>query len=67
MKLIARDESLHLASTQHMINIIQSGSDGDSELTEIAHRYQNQAKAIFLEAIDQEKNGQNIYLKRARY
>ncbi|MBK2124772.1 class Ia ribonucleoside-diphosphate reductase subunit beta [Fangia hongkongensis] len=55
MKLIARDESLHLASTQHMINIIQSGSDGDSELTEIAHRYQNQAKAIFLEAIDQEK------------
>ncbi len=55
MKLIARDESLHLASTQHMINIIQSGSDGDSELTQIAHRYQNQAKGIFLEAIDQEK------------
>ncbi|WP_440615450.1 class Ia ribonucleoside-diphosphate reductase subunit beta [Cysteiniphilum sp. 6C5] len=55
MKLIARDESVHLTSTQHMINIILSGKDGDLELTEIAHSLHDQAQAIFKEAIEQEK------------
>lgn len=55
MKLIARDESVHLTSTQHMINIILSGKDGDPELTEIAHNLHDEARAIFKEAIDQEK------------
>jgi ribonucleoside-diphosphate reductase beta chain len=56
MKLIARDEALHLSGTQHMINIIQSGNDGDTELTEIAHENKSQAELIFLEAIEQEKS-----------
>ncbi|WP_151193044.1 class Ia ribonucleoside-diphosphate reductase subunit beta [Cysteiniphilum sp. JM-1] len=55
MKLIARDESVHLTSTQHMINIILSGKDGDTELTEIAHNLHDEAQAIFKEAIAQEK------------
>lgn len=55
MKLIARDESIHLTSTQHMINIILSGKDGDNELTNIARSSQNEAKMIFQEAISQEK------------
>ncbi|WP_440683261.1 class Ia ribonucleoside-diphosphate reductase subunit beta [Cysteiniphilum halobium] len=55
MKLIARDESVHLTSTQHMINIILSGKDGDAELTEIAHSMHDEANSIFKEAISQEK------------
>lgn len=55
IKLIARDESVHLTSTQHIINIILSGKDSDPELTAIAHGAQNEAKAIFKEAITQEK------------
>ncbi|WP_395946946.1 class Ia ribonucleoside-diphosphate reductase subunit beta [Caedibacter taeniospiralis] len=55
MKLIARDESVHLTSTQHMINIILSGKDGDTELSEIACHSQVEAEAIFKEAILQEK------------
>lgn len=55
MKLISRDESVHLASTQHMINIILSGKDGDSELTKIAYDTRYEAKLIFTETILQEK------------
>lgn len=55
MKLIARDEAIHLTSTQHMINIILSGKDGDIELTKIAHSSHNEAKKIFEQAILQEK------------
>ena len=35
IKLIARDEQLHLSSTQHMINLIRTGQD-DPEMAEIA-------------------------------
>ncbi|MCF6777689.1 ribonucleotide-diphosphate reductase subunit beta [Thiotrichales bacterium 19X7-9] len=55
MKLIARDESLHLTSTQHMINIILNGEDGDSELTNIAKELEQDAQTIFQKAINQEK------------
>ena len=55
MKLIARDEALHLTSTQHMINIILNGQDGDLELTEIAQQSQSEAKQIFLQTLAQEK------------
>lgn len=56
IKLIARDESLHLTSTQHIINIILSGKDGDKELTDIAKNSQDDVKNIFYEAIEQEKS-----------
>ena len=55
MKLIARDESVHLTSTQHMINLILSGKDGDPTLTEIAYNAQAEAENIFKDAILQEK------------
>ncbi|MCF6767619.1 ribonucleotide-diphosphate reductase subunit beta [Thiotrichales bacterium 19S11-10] len=55
MKLIARDESLHLTSTQHMINLILHGEDGDLELTDIAKEAHSEAQAIFQKAIEQEK------------
>lgn len=29
IKLIARDEALHLTGTQHMLNILRSGKDDD--------------------------------------
>ena len=35
IKLIARDEALHLTGTQHMINLLRSGAD-DPEMAEIA-------------------------------
>ncbi|WP_116963204.1 class Ia ribonucleoside-diphosphate reductase subunit beta [Fastidiosibacter lacustris] len=55
MKLIARDEALHLTSTQHMINIILEGKDGDPEFTQIAHNSQLEAQNIFKKAVEQEK------------
>ena len=55
MKLIARDEAVHLTSTQHMINIIHSGQDGDEEMTAIAKACKTEAYQIFTDAVEQEK------------
>lgn len=55
MKLIARDESVHLSSTQSIINIILNGEDGDKEMTDIAYENKDIAKNIFKQAIEQEK------------
>lgn len=54
IKLIARDEALHLTGTQHMLNILASGTD-DPEFKEIAVECRNEAIAIFAEAASQEK------------
>lgn len=54
IKLIARDEALHLNGTQHMLNILQSGKD-DPEMVEIAQACQSEAIAIFQAAAEQEK------------
>jgi ribonucleoside-diphosphate reductase beta chain len=54
MRLIARDESLHLAGTQHMINILASGRD-DPEFADIAKECASEAQAIFEQTVDQEK------------
>lgn len=54
IKLIARDEALHLNGTQHMINILQSGRD-DGEMAQIAQDCQAEAVAIFRNAAEQEK------------
>ncbi len=35
IKLIARDEALHLTGTQHMINLMKAGED-DAKMAEIA-------------------------------
>lgn len=54
IKLIARDEALHLTSTQHMLNILRSGED-DAEMAEIANECQQQCFELFKTAAEQEK------------
>ncbi len=54
IKLIARDEQLHLSSTQHMINIIRKGQD-DPEMAIIAEECKQDAIDMFKEGAEQEK------------
>lgn len=54
IKLIARDEALHLTSTQHMLNIMASGKD-DPEMAEIAQECYDESIEIFRKAAEQEK------------
>ena len=54
IKLIARDEQLHLSSTQHMINLIRTGQD-DPEMAEIAEECKQDAANMFKEGAEQEK------------
>lgn len=55
IKLIARDEALHLTGTQHMLNLMTSGED-DPEMADIARECEEDAYAIFLKAAAQEKD-----------
>ncbi|WP_146447278.1 class Ia ribonucleoside-diphosphate reductase subunit beta, partial [Vibrio cyclitrophicus] len=54
IKLIARDEALHLSSTQHMINILRNGQDG-LEYIQIAEECKDEAYKMFVDAAEQEK------------
>ncbi len=54
IKLIARDEALHLTSTQHMLNIMASGKD-DPEMAQIAVDCREESIEIFRKAAEQEK------------
>ncbi|MDD1781757.1 ribonucleotide-diphosphate reductase subunit beta [Enterovibrio sp. ZSDZ35] len=54
IKLIARDEALHLTSTQHMLNILRGGED-DPEMAEIAKECEQQCFDLFKAAAEQEK------------
>lgn len=54
IKLIARDEALHLSGTQHMINLMKSGED-DPEMAEIAKEQHETVIKIFKDAAEQEK------------
>ncbi len=54
IRLIARDENLHLTSTQHILNLWAKGKD-DPEMAEIAKECETEARAIFLKAVEQEK------------
>lgn len=55
IKLIARDEALHLTGTQHMLNIMASGAD-DQVFKEIAQECEPEVYEIFKEAAQQEKD-----------
>ncbi len=55
IKLIARDEALHLTTTQHIINTLASGAEG-SEWKEIAEETKEECINIFREAAQQEKD-----------
>ena len=54
IKLIARDEALHLSGTQNIITLLTSGED-DPEMAEIAREQEQAVYAIFSEAAEQEK------------
>lgn len=54
IKLIARDEALHLTGTQHMLNILRSGSD-DPEFAKIAESCEQECFELFKKAAEQEK------------
>ncbi|MFA5702934.1 MAG: class Ia ribonucleoside-diphosphate reductase subunit beta [Advenella sp.] len=54
IKLIARDEALHLTGTQHILNIMRSGED-DPEMAEIAKELEQQCFDLFKKAALQEK------------
>ena len=54
IKLIARDEALHLTGTQHMLQIWAMGKD-DAEMGAIAEECKEEVIQIFREAAEQEK------------
>ena len=54
IKLIARDEALHLSGTQQILNLWADGKD-DPDMQEIAMECFAEGKEIFLEAAQQEK------------
>ncbi len=54
IKMIARDEALHLNGTQHMINLMRQGKD-DPEMVAIAESCYDESIEIFKSAAEQEK------------
>lgn len=59
IRLIARDEALHLTGTQHMLNLLRSGVD-DPEMAEIAEECKQECYDLFVQAAQREKNGRTI-------
>jgi ribonucleoside-diphosphate reductase beta chain len=62
IKLISRDEALHLTGTQHMLNNWMSGKD-DPEMKEIALELRDQGKQIFMDVVEQEKEWADYLFK----
>ena len=62
IKLIARDEALHLTGTQHMINLMKAGED-DAEMAEIAAEVEPIVIDIFARAAQQEKDWADYLFK----
>lgn len=62
IRLIARDENLHLSSTQHILNLWSKGKD-DPEMAEIAQECKQQATDIFVNAVEQEKRWADYLFK----
>lgn len=62
IRLIARDENVHLTSTQHIINLWRNGKD-DPEMAEIARECHDEARDIFMRAVQQEKNWADYLFK----
>jgi ribonucleoside-diphosphate reductase beta chain len=54
IKLIARDEALHLTGTQHMLNNWRTGND-DPEMRAISEELSDQGLQIFMDVVEQEK------------
>ena len=54
IKLIARDEALHLTGTQHILNNWKSGKD-DPEMKIVSEEMRDKGLQIFLDVVEQEK------------
>ena len=54
IKLIARDEALHLTGTQTILNLWANNKD-DPEMEEICREMKEQGRQIFIEVVEQEK------------
>lgn len=54
IKLIARDEALHLTGTQHIINLMREGKD-DPEMAIIAEQCKDECFTLFKKTAEQEK------------
>ncbi|MBL4909575.1 MAG: ribonucleotide-diphosphate reductase subunit beta [Alteromonadaceae bacterium] len=54
IKMIARDESLHLTGTQTILNLWASGKD-DPEMEEICRVMKDQGRQVFMDVVEQEK------------
>ena len=54
VKLIARDEALHLTGTQHILNNWKSGKD-DPEMKIVSAEMRDEGLQIFLDVVEQEK------------
>ena len=52
IKLIARDENVHLASTQHMLKLLVKE---DKDFAKISEETKEESKQMFVEAVEQEK------------
>ena len=62
IKLIARDEAVHLTGTQHILNLWATNKD-DPEMAEIAVELHQKGKALFLEVVEQEKQWADYLFK----
>lgn len=54
IKLIARDEALHVTGTQYILNILKFGKD-DPEMNTIAKKYEKKSYEIYIKTVKQEK------------
>ncbi len=54
IKLIARDEALHLTGTQHILNIWKEGKD-DPEMEIVSKEMRDAGLQVFLDVVEQEK------------
>lgn len=55
IRLIARDEALHLTGTQHIINLMRAGKD-DPDMIKIAEECSQECFSVFKSAAEQEKD-----------
>jgi ribonucleoside-diphosphate reductase beta chain len=62
IKLIARDEALHLTGTQHILNLWADGRD-DPEMADIAAELHEDGLKLFLEVVEQEKEWADYLFK----
>ena len=62
IKLIARDEALHLTSTQNIINLMRFGAD-DPDMEKIAVELEDECFNLFVKAAEQEKEWADYLFK----